>query len=315
MNSTMVDSVSQPRRLAEIRRRWMHDNNELHQARVAIHELKDEKYCLESQLQAVGLGKSRFLSEKNKAEDDLKRVTANLADERIILDRDIVEKDRVVAQAKTVKEELDRKAITEAQKERYQALTVEVEASKAKARAKQAELEEREDHLRKLQQKCDSLVTKKNMLVQSSATHQARLKQAESALEQSNAEVDSLTSQLAALRVDRNWLIANGLVGAFEYLRQSGSFTALLDRLSVTAYQSGHHDGVCKGYVECQQSEKVTPEFHATRGKLQGDMADALEAACNELLNAYADLMDKVNEDGVDSSRLMLDPAKESEEE
>ncbi|MFS7922286.1 hypothetical protein Hanom_Chr03g00247301 [Helianthus anomalus] len=31
MIATMVDSVSQPRRLAEIRRRWMHDNNELHQ--------------------------------------------------------------------------------------------------------------------------------------------------------------------------------------------------------------------------------------------------------------------------------------------
>ncbi|KAM0051412.1 hypothetical protein Hdeb2414_s0007g00236181 [Helianthus debilis subsp. tardiflorus] len=30
MNATMVDSVSQPRRLAEIRRQWMHDNNELH---------------------------------------------------------------------------------------------------------------------------------------------------------------------------------------------------------------------------------------------------------------------------------------------
>ncbi|MFS7939512.1 hypothetical protein Hanom_Chr05g00452651 [Helianthus anomalus] len=51
------------------------------------------------------------------------------------------------------------------------------------------------------------------------------------------------------------------------------------------------------------------------RGKLQGDMADALEAACNEPLPAYADLMDKVNEDGVDSLRLMLDPAEESGEE
>ncbi|MFS8016259.1 hypothetical protein Hanom_Chr15g01366431 [Helianthus anomalus] len=36
MNATMVDSFSQPRRLVEIRRRWMHDNNELHQARAAI---------------------------------------------------------------------------------------------------------------------------------------------------------------------------------------------------------------------------------------------------------------------------------------
>ncbi|KAJ0715533.1 hypothetical protein HanPI659440_Chr13g0502271 [Helianthus annuus] len=135
--------------------------------------------------------------------------------------------------------------------ERYQALTVEVEMSNAKALAKQVELEEWEDQLRKLQQQCDSLVSEKNKLAQSSATHQARLKEAESALEQSNAEVDSLTSQLAGLRGDRNWLITNGLVGAFEFLRQSESFTALLDRLSAAAYQSGHHDGVYHGYFEC----------------------------------------------------------------
>ncbi|KAF5807551.1 hypothetical protein HanRHA438_Chr05g0244101 [Helianthus annuus] len=30
MKTTMVDDVGQPRRLAEIRCRWMHDNNELH---------------------------------------------------------------------------------------------------------------------------------------------------------------------------------------------------------------------------------------------------------------------------------------------
>ncbi|MFS7986815.1 hypothetical protein Hanom_Chr11g01014641 [Helianthus anomalus] len=94
---------------------------------------------------------------------------------------------------------------------------------------------------------------------------------------------------------DRNWLIANGLVGAFEYLRQSGVFHG--------------------GYFECQQSEKITPEFHTTRGKIQGDMVDALEAARNEPLPAYADLMDKLNEDGVDSLRLMLDPVEELEEE
>ncbi|MFS7911331.1 hypothetical protein Hanom_Chr02g00116861 [Helianthus anomalus] len=36
MTATMVDAVSQPRRLVEIRRRWMHDNNELHLARITI---------------------------------------------------------------------------------------------------------------------------------------------------------------------------------------------------------------------------------------------------------------------------------------
>ncbi|KAJ0587700.1 hypothetical protein HanIR_Chr04g0166191 [Helianthus annuus] len=245
------------------------------------------------------------------AEDDLKRVTANLAEERILWACDIADKDRVLAHAKTVQEELERKAVVEAQK----GLTVELEASHAKVQAKQAELEEREEQLRKLQQVCDSLVSDKYKLVESSATHQARLKEVEDVLEQSNTEVDSLTSQMAELLGDRNWLITNGLVGAFEYLRQSESFTALLDRLSAAAYQSSHHDGVYKGYFECQQSEKITPAFHTKRGKLQGDMADTLEAACNDLLPSYADLMDKVTEDGVDSLRLMLDPAEESGEE
>ncbi|MFS7986816.1 hypothetical protein Hanom_Chr11g01014651 [Helianthus anomalus] len=80
----------------------MHDNNELHQARAAIQELKDEKYSLENLLQADGLRESGFLSEKNKADDDLKRVTTNLAEDRIIWARDIAEKDRVLAHAKNV---------------------------------------------------------------------------------------------------------------------------------------------------------------------------------------------------------------------
>ncbi|MFS7945186.1 hypothetical protein Hanom_Chr06g00521201 [Helianthus anomalus] len=59
---------------------------------------------------------------------------------------------------------------------------------------------------------CDSLVSEKNQLVKTSTTYQACLKEAESALDQSNAEVDSLTSRLAGLQGDRNCLITNGLV-------------------------------------------------------------------------------------------------------
>ncbi|MFS7963734.1 hypothetical protein Hanom_Chr08g00741841 [Helianthus anomalus] len=92
MNTTKVDVVSGPRRLGEIRRRWMHNNNELRQARMTIQERVDEKNHLESQLHAVGVRENRFLLEKNKAEDDLKRVTANLAEERISWARDIAEK-------------------------------------------------------------------------------------------------------------------------------------------------------------------------------------------------------------------------------
>ncbi|KAJ0894874.1 hypothetical protein HanPSC8_Chr09g0393861 [Helianthus annuus] len=313
----MVDAVSQPRRLAEIRRRWMHDNNDLHQARITIQELMDEKYRLESQLQAAGLRERWFVSKKNKAEADLQRVTANLAEERVLWAHDIAEKDRVLSYAKAVQEELERKVVTEAQKvqERYQGLAVELEASNAKAQAKQVELEEREKQRRKLQQVCDSLVSEKNQLFQSSTSHQARLKEAESVLDQSNDEVDSLTSRLASLQGDRNWLITNGLVGAFEYLRQSESFVTLLDRLSTAAYQSGHHDGVYQGYFNYQQTDRTTPAFQENRGKLQAEIADALEAACNDLLPAYVELADKVAEDGVDSLCQMLDMAEESGEE
>ncbi|MFS8022857.1 hypothetical protein Hanom_Chr16g01444471 [Helianthus anomalus] len=256
----------------------MHDNNELHQARVVIQELMNEKYRLESQLQAAGMGESRFVSEKNRAGDDLKRVTAHLAEERILWARNIVERDLVLAHAKTVQEELERKTVAEAQKvqEGYQGLDVGLEASNSKVRAKQAELEEREEQLRKLQQVCDSLVSEKIQLVQSAATHQARLKEAESALDRSNAEVDSLTSHLAGLQGDRNWLITNGPVGAFEYLRQSESFVTLLDRLSAAAYQSWHHDGVYHGYFDCKRTYKITPTFQESRGKLQAEMADSL---------------------------------------
>ncbi|MFS7984973.1 hypothetical protein Hanom_Chr11g00992921 [Helianthus anomalus] len=285
MNTMMVDAVSQPRRLAEIRRRRMHDNNELHRARVTIQELMDEKYQ-----------ESRFVSEKSKAEDDLKCVTTNLAEERVIWARDVAKKDHILSHAKDVQEELERKAASEAQK-----------ASNAKAQAKQVELEEREEQLRKLQQVCDSLVSEKNQLVQSSTAQQACLKEAESALDQSNAEVDSLTRRLAGLQGDRNWLITNGVVWAFEYLRQSEFFVTLLDRLSTTAYKSGHHDGVHEGYVSCQQTDRITPEFQVRRGKLTAEMADALEAVYNDPLPAYAELVDNVAEDGVDSLRQMLD--------
>ncbi|MFS7889175.1 hypothetical protein Hanom_Chr00s000003g01603881 [Helianthus anomalus] len=81
------------------------------------------------------------------------------------------------------------------------------------------------------------------------------------------------------------------------------------------AYQSGHHDGVYTGYYEFHQSGRITPEFHAARGKLQGDMVDALEVVCNDPLPAYDDLTKHVAEDDVDALRLMLEPVEESEEE
>ncbi|KAJ0495715.1 hypothetical protein HanOQP8_Chr03g0086571 [Helianthus annuus] len=149
-------------------------------------------------------------------EADLKRVTANLAEEMIAWARDIAKKDRIITRAKVVQEELERKAVLEARKERYQDLTLQLEASEVKVRDKQVELEEHEEKLRELQQVCDALVTERNQLLQTSSSQQARLNEAESALDQVNAEVDSLNNRLAGLQGDRNWLISHGLVGAFE---------------------------------------------------------------------------------------------------
>ncbi|MFS7929956.1 hypothetical protein Hanom_Chr04g00338481 [Helianthus anomalus] len=242
---------------------------------------------LESQLHAVGVREIRFVLEKKKAEDDLKRVTANLAEERIIWARDIAEKYRILSRAKAVQEELERKAVNEPRKvrselsaevekfrvdtdfvyqvqERYQDLTIELEASNAKAQAKQVELEECKEKLRELQQICDALVSEKNQLMQASSAQQAHLKEMENALDQSHAKVDSLTSRLAGLQGDRNWLISQG-----------------------------HHDGIHEGYVSCHQTGKVTPDFQDKGGKLSEDMEDALEAVYNDPLPAYADWLTK----------------------
>ncbi|KAJ0884103.1 hypothetical protein HanPSC8_Chr10g0429481 [Helianthus annuus] len=55
MNSSISDSVTLPRRLVEVRRRWVRDNTQLHEARAIIQELRDDKHRLESQLQTAGL--------------------------------------------------------------------------------------------------------------------------------------------------------------------------------------------------------------------------------------------------------------------
>ncbi|MFS7954606.1 hypothetical protein Hanom_Chr07g00632511 [Helianthus anomalus] len=72
---------------------------------------------------------------------------------------------------------------------------------------------------------------------------------------------------------DVNWLISQGLVGAFEYLRQSEPSVALLDRFSTAAYKSGQHDGIYEGCVSCHQTNRVTPEIQEDGGKLTSDMA------------------------------------------
>ncbi|MFS7913739.1 hypothetical protein Hanom_Chr02g00145221 [Helianthus anomalus] len=257
-----------------------------------------ERNRFESQLHAVAIRESRFLSKKTKAEADLKRVTTNLAEESLSWARDIAEKDHIISRAKAVQEELESKAILEAQKvrselsteverdridtdfvyqvqERYHDLTLQLEASEVKIRDKQVELEEHDRKLRELQRACDALVC---------------LNEAKSALDQVNAEVDSLTNHLAGMQGDRNWLISHGLVGAFEYRRRSEPFVVLLDCLSTAAYKSGN-------------GEKTT------------EMADALEAVYNDSLSAYPDLTSKVAEDGVESLRQMLEVLAESEEE
>ncbi|MFS7986748.1 hypothetical protein Hanom_Chr11g01013941 [Helianthus anomalus] len=239
MNVSMVEAVSGPQRLAEIRHRWMQDNNDLRQTRMAIQELVDERNRFESQLHAAGVRESWFLSEKNKAEADLKHINANLAEERLSW------------------AQLEREAVLEARKD----LTLQLEASEVKIHDKQVELEEPEGKLRELQQACDALVAERNQLLQTASSQQARLNEAESTLDQVTVEVDSLTNRLAGLQGDRNSLISHGLVGAFEFMRRFEPFVALLDRLSTASYKSGQHDGVYEGYVSCHQMNKLTPNF------------------------------------------------------
>ncbi|MFS7916569.1 hypothetical protein Hanom_Chr03g00178731 [Helianthus anomalus] len=72
-------------------------HREPHQARQATQQMMDELHQWDSLLDAAHLMESRLIAEKQKVEEDLKRVTVDLTEERVIWARDCEEKERIIA--------------------------------------------------------------------------------------------------------------------------------------------------------------------------------------------------------------------------
>ncbi|KAJ0828272.1 hypothetical protein HanRHA438_Chr17g0835341 [Helianthus annuus] len=72
--------------------------------------MMDELHRQDSLLDIAKVRESRLLAKKQKAEDDLKRVTLNLAKERVIWAQDCQEKERMISHALKTQKELERKA-------------------------------------------------------------------------------------------------------------------------------------------------------------------------------------------------------------
>ncbi|MFS7993288.1 hypothetical protein Hanom_Chr12g01092321 [Helianthus anomalus] len=182
---------------------------------------------------------THLISEKENVEDALKRVNSKLVEERFVWESNHQEKDRIIAHAQHVQEELERKAV----QERLRLMT--------------HELEDKEANFQKASHECDKLVGDLVRSQRELAINQSRLPEVEGALSLANVEVEDLTNHLARLHGDRNWLISQGLVGAFEYLRQSTRYGVLLDNLCVAAWETGRLDGIHEAYHNCKQTRKT----------------------------------------------------------
>ncbi|MFS7984347.1 hypothetical protein Hanom_Chr11g00985441 [Helianthus anomalus] len=75
--------------------------------------MMDEVHRRDNLLDATRIQESRMIAEKQKAEEDLKWVTTNLAEERVIWARECQEKERIIAHALKVQKELKKKAMAE----------------------------------------------------------------------------------------------------------------------------------------------------------------------------------------------------------
>ncbi|MFS7913165.1 hypothetical protein Hanom_Chr02g00138631 [Helianthus anomalus] len=103
LDSTLTDIVSRVKRIAKTKCRWGQDNHEIHQTRQAMQQMMDE------------LQRRDSLVDDAK---DLRRVTSNLAEERVIWARDYQEIHRLISHALKTQKELERKAVMEVEKVR-----------------------------------------------------------------------------------------------------------------------------------------------------------------------------------------------------
>ncbi|MFS7904808.1 hypothetical protein Hanom_Chr01g00040381 [Helianthus anomalus] len=92
--------------------------------------MMDELQRQDSLLDIAKERESRLLVEKQKVEEDLKRVTTNLAEERVTCAWDCQEKERLISHAFKTPKELERKAMMEAEKRTHLHLDLDTERSR-----------------------------------------------------------------------------------------------------------------------------------------------------------------------------------------
>ncbi|KAJ0749692.1 hypothetical protein HanLR1_Chr05g0173021 [Helianthus annuus] len=213
LDSTLIDVVSDVKRIAEIKRHCGQDNCELHQTHQAVQQMMDELQRQDSLIDAAKVRESRLLAEKQKTEEDLRRVTSNLAEEHVIWARDCQEKGRLISHALKTQKELERKVVMEAEKERHTALIAEMEDTQAK--------------FNQATQRCDELTVQWSRLQRDLDAEKSRRAESENAVNQALAEASELRAQLGVLKGEKTWWASHDVVSCFEFLRRSPHFSGV----------------------------------------------------------------------------------------
>ncbi|KAJ0933564.1 hypothetical protein HanPSC8_Chr04g0186251 [Helianthus annuus] len=225
LDSTLTDVVSGVKGITEIKRRWGQDSRELHQTRQVVQQMMDELQRRDSLVDAAKVRESCLLAEKQKVEEDLIRVTSNLAEECVIWARDCQEKDMLISYALRTRKELERKVVMEAEKvqECHTALMAEVEDTQAK--------------FDQATQRCDELMVQRSRLQRDLDAEKSHCAESGSVISQVLAETSELTTQLGVLKGEKTRWVSHGVVSCFEFLRWSPHFSGLLDDLATVTYE------------------------------------------------------------------------------
>ncbi|KAF5812445.1 hypothetical protein HanXRQr2_Chr04g0192681 [Helianthus annuus] len=245
LDSTLTDVVSGVKGITEIKRRWGQDSRELHQTRQVVQQMMDELQRRDSLVDAAKVRESCLLAEKQKVEEDLIRVTSNLAEECVIWARDCQEKDMLISYALKTRKELERKVVMEAEK--VHALSSQVARLRIDHEfvsqvqechtALMAEVEDTQAKFDQATQRCDELMVQRSRLQRDLDAEKSHCAESGSVINQVLAETSELTTQLGVLKGEKTRWVSHGVVSCFEFLRWSPHFSGLLDDLATVTYE------------------------------------------------------------------------------
>ncbi|KAF5805207.1 hypothetical protein HanRHA438_Chr05g0216071 [Helianthus annuus] len=235
LDSTLIDVVSDVKRIAEIKRRCSQDNCELYQTHQVVQQMMDELQRQDSLIDAAKVRESRLLAEKQKTEEDLRRVTSNLAEEHVIWARDCQEKGRLISHALKTQKELERKVVTEAEKVRVPSSKIAslcidhefISQVQERHTALIAEMEDTQAKFNQATQRCDELIVQWSRLQRDLDAEKSRRAESENAVNQALAEASELRAQLGVLKGEKTWWASHGVVSCFEFLRRSPHFSGV----------------------------------------------------------------------------------------